>query len=225
MLYLTLFLALNWNLVLLDLRLRDFVLNCNLLVFCVKRTAFDYLHCDAFDRNLISPSQRERLQAEYEYIERLKALQKRRDMLPHRESYNFLMGGHKVSLCERFDVMKELNQLKCVVLPSRAKDLYVGRGFSERLPSDHALNHPRVPTKVKTGASNNVRASFSYSAFIVTSTSVAELLPAEASHHPASQNQIPQAFTFPTHANAGSAAQFEIPHAPCAPARCRLLSI
>lgn len=89
-------------------------------------------------------------------MERLKALRRRRDMLPHRESLNFLMGGHKISLSERlvslfssemviyplhlclsffrFDVMRELNQLKCVVLPSKAKDLYVGRGFSDRLP-------------------------------------------------------------------------------------------
>ena len=47
-------------------------------------------------------SQRERLQAELEYMERLRGIKRRREVLPHRAQLDLLMGGKKVEMAERY---------------------------------------------------------------------------------------------------------------------------
>lgn len=47
-------------------------------------------------------SQRERLHAELEYMERLRGIKRRREVLPHRAQLDLLMGGKKVEFNERF---------------------------------------------------------------------------------------------------------------------------
>lgn len=88
-------------------------------------------------------TQRGRLQLEMDYVNRLRSIRRRRELTPHRETVEFVMGGQKAELNERDDVMQELKNLKGLILPTAAKDLYVGKGFSKSLPKDHALNKPR----------------------------------------------------------------------------------
>jgi len=46
-------------------------------------------------------SQRDRLRAEIDYMERLRGVKRRREMLPHRAQLDLLMGGKKVEFVER----------------------------------------------------------------------------------------------------------------------------
>lgn len=46
-------------------------------------------------------SQRERLKAEIEYMEKLRGIKRRREVLPHRAQLDLLMGGKRVDLTER----------------------------------------------------------------------------------------------------------------------------
>ena len=46
-------------------------------------------------------SQRERLQAELEYMERLRGIKRRREVLPHRAQLDLLMGGKRIEFTER----------------------------------------------------------------------------------------------------------------------------
>lgn len=48
-------------------------------------------------------SQRDRLRAELEYMERLRGIKRRREMLPHRAQLDLLMGGKKVEFSERYN--------------------------------------------------------------------------------------------------------------------------
>lgn len=50
-----------------------------------------------------SMSQRDRLRAELEYMERLRGIKRRREMLPHRAQLDLLMGGKKVEFSERYN--------------------------------------------------------------------------------------------------------------------------
>lgn len=50
-------------------------------------------------------SQRERLQAELEYMERLRGIKRRREVLPHRAQLDLLMGGKKVEFNERYSLL------------------------------------------------------------------------------------------------------------------------
>ncbi|KAK2185709.1 hypothetical protein NP493_226g08043 [Ridgeia piscesae] len=75
-------------------------------------------------------------------MEQPRGPKKRGELLLHREPVNLLMGGRSMELSEREDIMSEIQRLKTVMLPTRAKDLYVGRGF--KLPAGHALNNPKL---------------------------------------------------------------------------------
>ena len=49
-----------------------------------------------------SLNQRERLQAELEYMERLRGIKRRREVLPHRAQLDLLMGGKRMEFAERY---------------------------------------------------------------------------------------------------------------------------
>ncbi|XP_067951335.1 uncharacterized protein [Watersipora subatra] len=85
--------------------------------------------------------QRERLMVEREYLHRLKLQKLARETLPHRETRELLMGGHRASFNERFDIRDELRRLKAIVLPDNARELYHGKGIS--LPANHSSIKPR----------------------------------------------------------------------------------
>ncbi|KAL3882505.1 hypothetical protein ACJMK2_028842 [Sinanodonta woodiana] len=103
------------------------------------------LHTDRYQwdgyRSLDFLNQRERLQAEFEYMEKLRGIKRRREVMPHRSNLDLLMGGKKVEFCERFEIQREIQKLKSLILPQNARDLYHGRGF--RLPDDHNSIKPR----------------------------------------------------------------------------------
>ncbi|XP_053397873.1 uncharacterized protein LOC123552387 isoform X13 [Mercenaria mercenaria] len=103
------------------------------------------LHTDRYHWDLANAldgmSQRERLHAELEYMERLRGIKRRREVLPHRAQLDLLMGGKKVEFNERFQIQREIEKLKSLILPQHAKDLFHGRGFV--LPSTHNSVHPR----------------------------------------------------------------------------------
>ncbi|XP_060579121.1 uncharacterized protein LOC132736071 isoform X14 [Ruditapes philippinarum] len=103
------------------------------------------LHTDRYNWDLAKAldgmSQRERLHAELEYMERLRGIKRRREVLPHRAQLDLLMGGKKVEFNERFQIQREIEKLKSLILPQHAKDLFHGRGFV--LPSNHNSVHPR----------------------------------------------------------------------------------
>ncbi|XP_021344989.1 uncharacterized protein LOC110444957 isoform X6 [Mizuhopecten yessoensis] len=88
-------------------------------------------------------SQRERLRAELEYMERLRYVKRRREVLPHRAQIDLLMGGKKVDFVERFDIQKEIQKLKSLIMPQNARDLFHGRGIP--LPTEHSSVKPRRP--------------------------------------------------------------------------------
>ncbi|XP_069130496.1 uncharacterized protein [Argopecten irradians] len=88
-------------------------------------------------------SQRERLRAELEYMERLRYVKRRREVLPHRAQIDLLMGGKKVEFVERFDIQKEIQKLKSLIMPQNARDLFHGRGIP--LPGEHSSVKPRRP--------------------------------------------------------------------------------
>ncbi|XP_052090020.1 uncharacterized protein LOC127726637 isoform X3 [Mytilus californianus] len=95
----------------------------------------------AGSKTLDSLSQRDRLRAELEYMEKLRGIKRRREVLPHRAQLDLLMGGKRVDLTERFDIQKEIQKLKSLIMPQNARDLFHGRGFT--LPEQHASLKPR----------------------------------------------------------------------------------
>lgn len=103
------------------------------------------LHTDRYQwagsKTLDSLSQRDRLRAELEYMEKLRGIKRRREVLPHRAQLDLLMGGKRVDLTERFDIQKEIQKLKSLIMPQNARDLFHGRGFT--LPEQHASLKPR----------------------------------------------------------------------------------
>ncbi len=47
-------------------------------------------------------TQKERLELEQEYIERMRSLKRKRETVPHRETHEMMMGGSKVLMFERY---------------------------------------------------------------------------------------------------------------------------
>ncbi|XP_056014047.1 uncharacterized protein LOC125674737 isoform X9 [Ostrea edulis] len=105
------------------------------------------LHTDRYQwdapKSFEGMSQRDRLKAELEYMERLRGIKRRREMLPHRAQLDLLMGGKKVEFSERFDIQREIQKLKSLIMPKNARDLFHGRGF--QLPDQHSSLRPRQP--------------------------------------------------------------------------------
>ncbi|XP_078336757.1 uncharacterized protein LOC111100577 isoform X8 [Crassostrea virginica] len=103
------------------------------------------LHTDRYQwdapKSFEGMSQRDRLKAELEYMERLRGIKRRREMLPHRAQLDLLMGGKKVEFSERFDIQREIQKLKSLIMPQNARDLFHGRGF--QLPEQHMSVRPR----------------------------------------------------------------------------------
>ncbi|KAI0236562.1 hypothetical protein LSAT2_012905 [Lamellibrachia satsuma] len=89
-----------------------------------------------------SLTQRDRHFTDASFMEQTRTPRRRGDLLLHREPVNLLMGGRSMELSEREDIASEIQRLKTVMLPTRAKDLYVGRGF--KLPAGHSLNNPKL---------------------------------------------------------------------------------
>jgi len=96
--------------------------------------------------DLFIGTNQERLQAEIDYMESMRTARRKREVVPHREPINLAMGGRQVMFFERMDIMGEIQKLKTIALPVRAKELFVGRGF--RLPPNHALNNPKKPREI-----------------------------------------------------------------------------
>ncbi|ESP01062.1 hypothetical protein LOTGIDRAFT_172795 [Lottia gigantea] len=95
-------------------------------------------------RSFDSMSQRDRLIAEIESLERLRDIRRKTEILPHRLPLDMCMGGKRLDIEERFDINREIRRLKAMVLPQYAKDLYHGRGI--HLPrSNHNSIKPRQP--------------------------------------------------------------------------------
>lgn len=103
------------------------------------------LHTDRYQwdapKSFEGMSQRDRLRAELEYMERLRGIKRRREMLPHRAQLDLLMGGKKVEFSERFDIQREIQKLKSLIMPQNARDLFHGKGF--HLPDEHSSLRPR----------------------------------------------------------------------------------
>ncbi|XP_041354441.1 uncharacterized protein LOC121372220 isoform X2 [Gigantopelta aegis] len=103
------------------------------------------LHTDRYQWDTVRPfdgmSQRDRLLAELNYMEKLRGSRRRHEVVPHRAQLNLVMGGKKIEMEERFDIQREVNKLKALVLPRHARDLYLGRGI--HLPLNHASIKPR----------------------------------------------------------------------------------
>ncbi|KAK6168884.1 hypothetical protein SNE40_020048 [Patella caerulea] len=93
------------------------------------------------NRSLDSLTQRDRLLAEIEALEKLRDIKRKTEILPHRLPLDLCMGGKRLDIEERFDINREIRRLKAMVLPQYAKDLYHGRGI--HLPSHHASIKPR----------------------------------------------------------------------------------
>ncbi|XP_060077486.1 uncharacterized protein LOC132557038 [Ylistrum balloti] len=102
-------------------------------------------------------SQRERLRAELEYMERLRYVKRRREVLPHRAQIDLLMGGKKVEFVERFDIQKEIQKLKSLIMPQNARDLYHGRGIP--LPTEHSSVKPRRPPLIDYDSDEDITSS------------------------------------------------------------------
>ncbi|XP_053397875.1 uncharacterized protein LOC123552387 isoform X15 [Mercenaria mercenaria] len=121
------------------------------------------LHTDRYHWDLANAldgmSQRERLHAELEYMERLRGIKRRREVLPHRAQLDLLMGGKKVEFNERFQIQREIEKLKSLILPQHAKDLFHGRGFV--LPSTHNSVHPRRHLDPNTDLEDELSSPFS----------------------------------------------------------------
>ncbi|XP_021356873.1 uncharacterized protein LOC110452580 isoform X4 [Mizuhopecten yessoensis] len=102
-------------------------------------------------------SQRERLRAELEYMERLRYVKRRREVLPHRAQIDLLMGGKKVDFVERFDIQKEIQKLKSLIMPQNARDLFHGRGIP--LPTEHSSVKPRRPPLIDYDSDEDITSS------------------------------------------------------------------
>ncbi|XP_025097476.1 uncharacterized protein LOC112565853 isoform X3 [Pomacea canaliculata] len=89
----------------------------------------------------ISLNQRDRLLAEMEYIEYLRGIRRRRELVPHRAELDLFMGGRKIEFEERFDLNREIQKLKSMAMPVKARDLFHGRGI--QLPETHMSLKPR----------------------------------------------------------------------------------
>ncbi|KAK7457285.1 hypothetical protein BaRGS_00039257 [Batillaria attramentaria] len=103
------------------------------------------LHTDRYQfealRSFEGLNQRDRLLAEMEYLEQLRSIKRRRELMPHRAKLDLFMGGKKIEFEERFDINREIQKLKAMAMPQRARDLYHGKGII--LPPDHMSIHPR----------------------------------------------------------------------------------
>lgn len=64
-----------------------------------------------------------------EYIEYLRGIRRRRELVPHRAELDLFMGGRKIEFEERFDLNREIQKLKSMAMPVKARDLFHGRGI------------------------------------------------------------------------------------------------
>ncbi|KAK3769815.1 hypothetical protein RRG08_046919 [Elysia crispata] len=103
------------------------------------------LHTDRYQidfiKSLDGMTQRERLQAGFDYMEAMRGKRRRREMVPHRAQLDLIMGGKQIEFEERFDITREIQKLKSIAMPKHAKDLFHGRGI--HLPQNHLSLHPR----------------------------------------------------------------------------------
>ncbi|KAL8595363.1 hypothetical protein ACOMHN_020116 [Nucella lapillus] len=103
------------------------------------------LHTDRYQyealKSLEGLNQRDRLLAELAYLEDLRSIRRRREMVPHRVQLDLFLGGKKLGYEERFDIKREIQRLKAMVMPSRARDLFHGKGI--QLPATHLSVLPR----------------------------------------------------------------------------------
>ncbi|XP_022104950.1 uncharacterized protein LOC110986928 isoform X2 [Acanthaster planci] len=78
--------------------------------------------------------------------------QKRKYSIPsHRQGYNDLyVGGNPSHMAEKFDYKTEADNLRHMVLPDNAQELYMGRGI--KLPETHSLNRRRKDWRDKIDA-------------------------------------------------------------------------
>lgn len=72
--------------------------------------ATSYFYINNISPYYCSLSQRDRLRAELEYMEKLRGIKRRREVLPHRAQLDLLMGGKRVDLTERYVVQHQLGR-------------------------------------------------------------------------------------------------------------------
>ena len=63
------------------------------------------------------------------YLEHLRGIKRRREVVPHRAELDLFLGGKKIECEERFDINREIQRLKAMAMPTRARDLFHGRGI------------------------------------------------------------------------------------------------
>ncbi|XP_078000199.1 uncharacterized protein LOC144452876 [Glandiceps talaboti] len=93
----------------------------------------------------IEPSQRNKFRDEEGYLEEVRGLKRKREVLPHRVQYADLsIDGLKHNMHEKMDYSEELDKLKSVpFLPAECQELYHGRGI--KLPPSHSSNRKPEP--------------------------------------------------------------------------------
>ncbi|XP_070191330.1 uncharacterized protein [Littorina saxatilis] len=105
------------------------------------------LHTDRYQfealRSFDGLNQRDRLLAEMAYLEHLRCIKRRREVVPHRAQLDLFLGGKKIDCEERFDINREIRRLKAMAMPTRAQDLFHGRGIL--LPPTHMSLLPHPP--------------------------------------------------------------------------------
>nr|KAG5686265.1 hypothetical protein BaRGS_028868 [Batillaria attramentaria] len=121
------------------------------------------LHTDRYQfealRSFEGLNQRDRLLAEMEYLEQLRSIKRRRELMPHRAKLDLFMGGKKIEFEERFDINREIQKLKAMAMPQRARDLYHGKGIilpphlryeqlKSQLPKEFSEHHEDFVKKV-----------------------------------------------------------------------------
>ena len=85
----------------------------------IRQTRFNAIHITLnVDYNDVyyRISQRERLRAEIEYMEKLRGIKRRREVLPHRAQLDLLMGGKRVDLTERLVHVCRIPVILCTPL-------------------------------------------------------------------------------------------------------------
>lgn len=96
------------------------------------------------------PNKKSELLSESSERSHFSSFQRHLHPLPHKQitippiranTLHVVLGGKKIEMEERFSLMREIQRLKCVVLPDHARHLFHGKGF--KLPLTHGSMKPR----------------------------------------------------------------------------------
>ena len=68
-------------------------------------------------------TQKDRLELEQAYLDRLRSLKRKREIIPHRETHELVMGGKKVIMCERYRFPLLINNTERLSIVSKTARL------------------------------------------------------------------------------------------------------